>query len=69
MRYSQIGQQKCFEQSQKRYGSRISILGLWQEGESFEYGLVQGGFKGQGVCPDRRLTTTSDATASRAISK
>jgi putative transposase len=29
--YSQIGQQKCFEQSPKRYGSRISILGLWQE--------------------------------------
>lgn len=45
--YSQIGQQKCFEQSQKRYGSRISILGLWQEGESFEYGLAQSGFKGK----------------------
>ncbi len=39
------------EQSQKRYGSRISILGLWQKGKSFEYGLVhglvQGGFKYQ----------------------
>jgi putative transposase len=45
--YSQIGQQKCFEQSQKRYGSRISILGLWQEGKSFEYGLAQSGFKSQ----------------------
>ena len=45
--YSQIGQQKCMQQSQKRYGSRISILGLWQAGESFEYGLVQGGFKGK----------------------
>jgi putative transposase len=43
--YSQIGQQKCLEQSQKRYGSRISILGLWQVGESLEYGLAQGGFK------------------------
>ncbi|MDJ0726302.1 MAG: transposase [Prochloraceae cyanobacterium] len=42
--YSQIGQQKVMEQSRKRYGSRISILGLWQEGESFEYGLAQGGF-------------------------
>jgi hypothetical protein len=42
--YSQIGEQKCLEQSQKRYGSRISILGLWQEGKSFEYGLAQGGF-------------------------
>ena len=60
--YSQIGEQKCLEQSEKRYGSRISILGLWQVGESsvafwvrsfppksrrFEYGLAQGGFKGK----------------------
>ncbi len=45
--YSLIGEQKCLEQSQKRYGSRISILGLWQEGKSFEYGLAQGGFKSQ----------------------
>jgi hypothetical protein len=43
--YSQIGQQKSLEQSRQRYGSRISILGLWQEGESWEYGLAQGGFK------------------------
>lgn len=28
--YSQVGEQKRMEQSQKRYGSRISILGLWQ---------------------------------------
>ena len=42
--YSQIGQQKSMEQSRKRYGSRISILGLWQAGKSFEYGLAQGGF-------------------------
>lgn len=45
--YSQIGSQKVMEQTQKRYGSRISILGLWQAGEGFEYGLAQGGFKGQ----------------------
>ncbi len=45
--YSQIGQQKLMEQTRKRYGSRISILGLWQVGESFEYGLAQGGFKGK----------------------
>jgi len=32
--YSQIGQQKVMEQTQKRYGSRISILGLWQVGAS-----------------------------------
>lgn len=42
--YSQIGRQKLMEQSRKRYGSRISILGLWQAGKSFEYGLAQGGF-------------------------
>lgn len=45
--YSKIGSQKCMEQSRQRYGSRISILGLWQVGESLEYGLVQGGFKGK----------------------
>lgn len=35
------------EQTLKRYGNRISILGLWQPGERFEYALVQGGFKGK----------------------
>jgi hypothetical protein len=25
-------------------GNRISILGLWEPGESFEYALAQGGF-------------------------
>lgn len=44
---SQIGEQKRMEQTQKRYGSRISIIGLWQVGESFESGLAQGGFKGK----------------------
>jgi len=43
--YSRIGVQKCLEQTQRRYGSRISILGLWQPNEHFEYALVQGGFK------------------------
>ena len=47
LRYSQIGNQKVMEQSRKKYGSRISILGLWQAGSCFEYGLVQGGFKGK----------------------
>lgn len=42
--YSLIGQQKSRSQSQKRYGSRISILGLWEVGKGFEYGLAQGGF-------------------------
>ncbi len=27
--------------------NRISILGLWQPGEQFEYALAQGGFKGE----------------------
>jgi len=45
--YSQIGSQKVMEQTRKRYGARISILGLWQAGKSFEYGLAQGGFKGK----------------------
>lgn len=43
--YSRIGVQKCLEQTPRRYGSRISILGLWQPHEHFEYALVQGGFK------------------------
>lgn len=43
--YSRIGQQKYLEQTQKRYGSRISVLGLWQPDHHFEYALVQGGFK------------------------
>ncbi len=34
-------------QTLKKYGSRISIIGLWQEGKSFEYALAQGGFKGK----------------------
>lgn len=45
--YSRIGVQKRLEQTPKRYGSRISILGLWQPGERFEYALAQGGFKGK----------------------
>jgi hypothetical protein len=43
--YSRIGEQKCLEQTPQRYGSRISILGLWQPAQQFEYALVQGGFK------------------------
>jgi transposase len=43
--YSLIGKQKRLEQPLKKYGRRISILGLWQEGKSFEYALAQGGFK------------------------
>ena len=44
--YSRIGEQKRLEQTLKRYGRRISILGLWQPGQEFEYALAQGGFKG-----------------------
>jgi hypothetical protein len=35
------------EQTPNRYGSRMSILGLWQPGKRFEYALAQGGFKGE----------------------
>lgn len=42
--YSPIGQQKRMEQTTIVHGKRISILGLWQPGQGFEYGLTQGGF-------------------------
>jgi DDE superfamily endonuclease len=42
--YSRIGEQKRMEQPKLIYGKRISILGLWQPGKSFEYGLALGGF-------------------------
>jgi putative transposase len=42
--YSRIGQQKLMEQSAQRYGSRISILGLWDVDKQFDYALAQGGF-------------------------
>lgn len=44
--YSRIGIQKRLEQVPTR-GSRISILGLWQPDQSFDYALAQGGFKGE----------------------
>lgn len=44
--YSRAGEQKRMEQTPHRYGNRISILGLWQPGEQFDYALAQGGFKG-----------------------
>jgi putative transposase len=44
--YSRVGDQKRQEQIKVVYGSRrISILGLWEEGKGFEYGLVKGAFK------------------------
>jgi putative transposase len=42
--YSKIGTQKRLEQFKTVYGNRLSILGLWQPGQSFEYALVQGSF-------------------------
>jgi putative transposase len=44
--YSRIGTQKRLEQVPTR-GSRISILGLWQPGQKFDYALAQGGFEGE----------------------
>ena len=53
--YSPVGEQKRMEQTNKRYGNRISILSLWEPGKScvagdpprFEYALAQGGFNGK----------------------
>lgn len=39
-----MGQQKRMEQTKIVHGRRISILGLWQPGLGFEYGLAKGGF-------------------------
>ena len=44
--YSRIKEQKRLEQVPRR-GTRISILGLWQPGEHFDYALAQGGFDGE----------------------
>ncbi len=44
--YSRLKQQKRLEQVPTR-GNRISILGLWQPGQQFEYALAQGGFNGE----------------------
>lgn len=45
--YSRIGEQKRIEQTLQRFGRRISILGVWQPDEQFDYALAQGGFKTQ----------------------
>ncbi|HEY9814017.1 MAG TPA: IS630 family transposase [Candidatus Sericytochromatia bacterium] len=44
--YSRRGQQKRIHQSRKR-GKRISVLGIWQPQQCFDYGLVMGGFNSQ----------------------
>lgn len=44
--YSRTGQQKRFEQTARR-GRRVSILGVWDPDESFDYALVIGGFNGE----------------------
>jgi hypothetical protein len=41
--YARMGEQKRIEQV-KSYGNRISILGIWQVEQSFDYILVQGSF-------------------------
>jgi hypothetical protein len=43
--YSRVGEQKRMEQTQQRWGKRISILGIWQKDQHFDYALAQGGFK------------------------
>jgi len=44
--YSKVGKQKRFEQTSRR-GQRVSILGIWDADESFDYALVLGGFNGE----------------------
>ena len=44
--YSKVGEQKHFEQTSRR-GQRVSILGIWDEDESFDYALVVGGFNSE----------------------
>ncbi|MEO1388698.1 MAG: transposase [Cyanobacteria bacterium J06634_6] len=44
--YSQVSEQKRFEQTSPR-GQRVSILGIWDPDESFDYALCVGGFNGE----------------------
>jgi hypothetical protein len=44
--YSRVGEQKFMEQTPRR-GRRLSILGVWQPDETFEYALAIGSFKGE----------------------
>ena len=44
--YSLAGEQKRFEQTARR-GQRVSILGVWDPDESFDYALTVGGFNGE----------------------
>lgn len=44
--YSRVGEQKRMEQTDRR-GQRVSILGVWDPDESFDYAVVTGGFNGQ----------------------
>jgi hypothetical protein len=43
--YSRVGEQKRLEPTRQRWGRRISILGIWQPDQQFDYALAQGGFK------------------------
>lgn len=42
--YALVGAQKRMEQTHRIYGTRLSILGLYEAGRGFEYGLAKGGF-------------------------
>ena len=44
--YSFIGEQKRFEQTARK-GQRVSILGVWDPDESFDYALAVGGFNSE----------------------
>lgn len=44
--YSRVGEQKRLEQTERR-GRRVSLLGLWQPDQRFDYALVCGSVKSQ----------------------
>jgi putative transposase len=45
-----VGQQKRLEQTLQRWGHRVSILGIWQPEQHFDYALAQGGFNSESYC-------------------
>lgn len=43
--WSKVGKRKCIVQPKKR-GRRINVLGVWEPGKRFEYGMSLGSIKG-----------------------
>ena len=73
--YVKRGRQHRIPKPQRR-GRRISILGFWQPGHQFDYGLVVGGFNSkryltlmQLSCPTSPSTLAGDWTNYRHYSR